>query len=58
MSNDGDSPSPSLLRSPNHKNTLITIIILIAGLIAGNFLDSLVKGDDPIFVKLEYWKDS
>jgi hypothetical protein len=25
--------------------------ILVAGLISGNFLDSLVKGDDPVFVK-------
>ncbi|MDQ6866634.1 MAG: hypothetical protein M3044_22770 [Thermoproteota archaeon] len=37
-------------RSTNPKNILITIIILVAGRIAGNF-DSLVKGDDPIFVK-------
>ena len=50
MSNE-DSPQSSLLRFPDQKNTLIIMTILIAGLITGNFLDSLVKGDEPVFVK-------
>jgi hypothetical protein len=45
-----DSP-PSLLRFSDQKNTLIIIIILISGLVTANFLDSLVKGDDAVFVK-------
>jgi hypothetical protein len=50
LSNEDSSPS-TLLRFSDQNKTLLIITVLIAGLLTANFLDSLVKGDEPVFVK-------